>query len=94
MKLNGVQIIPPKPIPVVIPRDGLDLVFMVQPVLDYTDFEKLCPEPQPPVRTYPGGKTVEEVTDKDYQAAMDVFGEQRLAYMYLKSLDAKHRGAL
>ena len=66
MKIHGVSIKPPKARTVVFPRtDSDDIVITVGPVLDYSEFEAICPEPKPKVRRFPGksGKAPESATD-------------------------------
>lgn len=76
---------------VVIPRtnsDGAnaDLVFVAKAVLDYKDFEKLCPAPIPPTKMLPGGITQQNVEDSNYKRLMADFGNKRINWMILKSI--------
>lgn len=88
MKFNG------KPIPkilheiVVIPRKSGDMVYRAAPVTDFSDFNKLCPQPQPPKIMRKGGITVEDVEDKEYKAAIMAWAGYRTDWLIIKSLQA------
>ena len=89
MKLRGKESSGPATKVVVIPRDeGDDLVFKVQAVLNYADFEALNPMPKPPVLTFAGGAKREDTTDPDFQEAVLKRVTQRFYWMYIKSLEA------
>lgn len=88
MKIAGKKVTPPSIEVVVIPRDNGNLVFRAQPVLDYSDFDKLCPEPKPPVVMKPGGKSIENVEDADYKKRIDEWATKKAHWMVIKSLGA------
>ena len=89
MKLTGHTFSEPNIEICVIPRaDGNDVVFKAQAVLDYDDFEKYCPEPQPPEIRKPGQGLVKNYEDATYLAEMQKRSSYRMAWTILKSLEA------
>ena len=86
MKYAGKEISGPSTEVVVIPRSDGDLVFRAKAVLDYSDFDKLCPTPEPPPIVRRGGEKGFDTEDKVYQDAMDVWAEAKTNWMILKSL--------
>lgn len=92
MKLGGKKISGPNVSIVVFPRgeDQKDwLAFKVQAVLDMSEFEALCPTPQPP--TIVVAKTNEkrqDVTDKKYLEKLKEHNALRFTWTILKSLEA------
>lgn len=91
MKIDGKTIEGPSEEIVVIPRASGDLVFKAKTVLakDYEKFEAICPIPKPPVITRPrGGGTSSDMEDKEYLKALDEWAEQKVAFMFLKSISA------
>ena len=88
MKYAGKKVDGPNVEVVVIPRASGDLVFKAQAVLDYDDFDKLCPVPLPPPIIKKGGERGLDTNDKDYLAAMDKWASAKTNWMILKSLQA------
>jgi hypothetical protein len=86
--LHGKKLDGPKEEVVVIPRQDGDLVFKARAVLDFTDFDKLCPTPEPPEVIKPGGIKAADPEDADYLAKLDEWGTQKSNWMILKSLAA------
>src|ERR1700739_2727657 len=73
----------------VIPRgEGEAHVFTAQAVIDMGDFDRLCPPPKPTIKMIKGGKKVEDVESPKFKRDMQVYGERRMQYMVLKSLEA------
>lgn len=88
MKLNGHKIEGPNRDIVVIPRgNGNDIVFNVQAVLNMEPFEQTCPAPRPPLRKIQG-VDVPQFGDPAFKKALEKYGEQRMAWISLKSLEA------
>ncbi len=87
MKISGNEVKGPAEEILVLPRlQGEDIVIRATAVMDMETFETLCPPPKPPgVRTKNGHKP--NPNDKTYLERMDQFGEQRLAYTIVKSLE-------
>ena len=86
MKLHGKPIEGPNVVTVVIPRSSGDLVFKAQAVLDYSDFDKLCPVPQPPTIQRPGGQKSVNVEDPGYKEQLEKWAEKKSCWMVIKSL--------
>src|SRR5216684_11348 len=92
MKIKGRSIKGPNRDFVVIPRpkgpdgENQDIVFEAEAVLDYGDFEKLCPVPMPPIVTRPGNIQSENVEDPDYKKKLAQHNRQRYDWMVLQSL--------
>jgi len=86
MKIAGMTIDGPAVETVVIPRGEQDIVFKAKAILDYKDFEAMCPVPQPPEIVKPGGITYKNVEDKKYQEAVGLWAQKKTDWMILKSL--------
>jgi hypothetical protein len=93
MKVNGRKVEGPKPQVIPIPREGGDLIFKAQAVLDYTTFEQLCPIPEVPHILKKGAdKATPDNEDPDYIKAMTIRGLRRFQWMVMKSLEATEGG--
>jgi len=88
MKINGQVIDNSKTEILVIPKGGVDIVFEAKPVLNYDDFDKLCPEPLAPSLDRPGQSTVLDVTDKKYLAEIDKWAKYKASWTIITSLSA------
>lgn len=89
MKLKGKAVTQPKPITFSIYRVPEPVTFTVQAVIDYSEFEELCPNP--PVPTVKKvGQTVgtPDPTNAAYQKKVAIQGERRTHWMMLKALSA------
>jgi len=73
---------------IVLPRQSGDIVITVQAILDYDDFDKLAPRPEPPKKLLPGGITQMNVEDPEYRTALMKHVTYRTHWMILKSLQA------
>jgi hypothetical protein len=86
MRIGGVN---PASLPaeeiLVLPRGEEQIVFRARGLSDMDEFDKLCPEPDPPVRLTKAGKEPNE-EDANWQSAMLAHGRRRVAYMVVKSL--------
>lgn len=91
MKLKGKKIEGPNIETIVIPR-GSDpenyLVFKAQAVLDFSEFDALCPRPEPPVKLLKGGKRTIDKEAPTFQTAANLWGMRRFAWTVIKSLEA------
>jgi hypothetical protein len=87
MKLNGVRLECPNIAVLVLPRPDGDIVFKAQAVLDFDEFEKICPPPTPPVRVVKGRREV-MASDPEYIKQLNAHNEKRMAWIILKSLEA------
>ena len=88
MKFKGKSFSGPRVHFVVIPRDGEDLVFKAQAVLDYSPFEKMFPRPEPPMIRRPRQAPVPDLEDKEYVDSLDEWSSKRIHWMILQSLKA------
>ncbi len=90
MKINGVKVKGAFEEVVVLPRTGSpNLVFKARAVLDYEPFEKLCPEPKPPVIQFAGALApAENVEDAGYKKRFNEWAEMKTHFMVLVSLQA------
>jgi hypothetical protein len=86
MKISGQPISRPKDEFIVIPRDGQNVIFKAQAVLDYTEFEKLCPEPVAPTKHYPDGHEEVNLSDAKYLKARDSWATKRSSWLIIESL--------
>lgn len=87
MKIKGQTIKPPASELLVFPReDNQDLAFKISAVFDYSEFEALCPEPQPPQKLTPDGEKSIDFEDKDYLLLRNAWYSRKINWMYLKSM--------
>jgi len=73
---------------VVIPRSDGDIPFICTAVLDFEEFDRICPTPETPTVLAPGGIQTPDVNDADYLKAVQDHGKQRIDWMILKSLSS------
>lgn len=71
---------------VVIPRGDKSLVFHCNAVLDYAEFEKLCPAPTPPVIRYRDGRVVSDVNDARFKTALSKHIDARYNWTIVQGL--------
>lgn len=89
MKIQGKKIQGPNVETIVIPRgDDDQVVFKAQAVLDFSEFDKFCPMPEPRRLTKPGGAIVHDVDNPEYRKAVAQYSTDRMAWLILKSLEA------
>lgn len=90
MKLNGRQLDSPNEVVIIIPRmnDDDDIILKARAVLDMEEFDKMCPEPKPPVRKLSNGREMENVKDTGYVQQVKNQDVLRLSWIVLKSLEA------
>jgi len=88
MKMNGQAFEGPNEAILVLPRNGQDLVFKARAVLDYSEFDTLCPSPKPKKIKTPQGEEKSLFTEPTYLQAIDHWGKQKMAYTVIKSLVA------
>lgn len=87
MKIAG-KTFGPNMCTVVIPRDGGNAVFKAKAVLDFEDFESLCPQPTPPEVLVPGKPKSLDVEDPKYKELIQAWSGKRLHWLVMKSLEA------
>lgn len=89
MKIKGKTIEAPKPVDVIIPRaGGDDLYLKCAAVIDFTPFEKVCPEPRPPMVMKPGQGSFPDATDRGYLERLAEYQQRRTDWMFITSLSA------
>jgi hypothetical protein len=89
MKLKGKKIEGPQERIIVLPRqNGNNLIFKFRAVLDFTDFENLCPIPKPREALKPGGEKTLLLDHPDYLKAIDEWALRKTHYSFLKSIEA------
>lgn len=90
MKIKGVKVEGVNVEIIAIPRGGdkPDIVFHAAAILDYEPFNKLCPEPKPPVKMVKGGGKEYNLEDVSYKDALKIHSEKRIAWMVIQSLKA------
>lgn len=72
---------------IVIPRRGRDpIVLTAQAVLDYEEFENLCPKPKVSYVTKKGGVKEPDINDKGYLEQTRDYAKKQTYYMFVKSL--------
>ena len=70
----------------VLPRGESELVFRAKGLPNMDEFEALCPKPNPPGKMTRDG-WVPMPEDPTYQQLMSAWGQTRLGYMIVKSLE-------
>lgn len=89
MKINGEVLDTNYEEILVIPKFGKDLVFKARAVLDFSEFDQLCPEPVPMYKV--DKKTGEQEIDykhKEYSKSLAMYNQKHFAYLFIKSLSA------
>ncbi len=88
MRILGQEIKGPNEELIVIPRGDSQIVLKARAVLDYSEFERLCPEPKAPMILRPGGVKEQNFKDVTYIAAIRQRVTKQTYYMFIKSLEA------
>ncbi len=88
MRIGGVNIDGPNEEILVLPRlgEGADIIIHATAVSDMSEFHALVPEPKAPGKlTRNGWEPI--LNDDTFKARMTKYGEQRYAYMLIRSLE-------
>lgn len=89
MKLNGKTLSEINTEILVFPRGSGDIVLKFAAVLDLDEFDKLVPDPKPPIITRPKEGTSEpDFADKDYQKKKQERYKKYTTWLSLKTLSA------
>ena len=90
MKINGASVDARYVETVVIPRGDSQFVFKARPLTaeDEKFFEEVCPKPQPPEFTIPGGGKEVDVTNAQYVKDRRAWSEKRSEFLFMRSLSA------
>jgi hypothetical protein len=87
MKING-KILKAVIETLVIPRNGEDVVFRMQPVTDYSGFDALCKRPEaPPIKDREGNITY-DLQDPIYVTQNDIYQSRKSNWIIKESLKA------
>lgn len=88
MKIKGVEIRKVNEDILVFPRDDGDIVLKFRAVLNYNDFEKLYPEPKPPIRTGRGGVEIPKLDDPVYKDQLSKRNRSHTHWLVMQTLSA------
>lgn len=88
MKINGKSYSGGYIATVVLPRGDDYIVFKCQAVMDYKEFDELCPRPDAPTIVRPNGEKSRNYEDPAYNKKLDLWANRRTAYMIIQSLEA------
>jgi hypothetical protein len=88
LKINGSKIKPLPDVIKVIPHGEERYVFKAASVLDFSEFEALCPEPEPPFEGRPGQKMIQNPLSPKHIKAIEEWRGRRLRWLFVKSLSA------
>lgn len=86
MKIAGVEVKGPNTEILVLPRPDGPIVIKAQAVCDMSDFDTICPLPKAPTKLTKDGP-VQILKDPTYLSNLQAFGDRKMAYMVLKSLE-------
>lgn len=88
MKYNGKKLEGPNVLELYLPRGDSVILIRARAVLDYDEFHKLVPVPEPPVKILKGGAKVPDFEHPTYLVSMNQYGEKKTQWMFLQSLKA------
>lgn len=87
MKIKGVELHKLPDETVVFIHSDQEIVFKLKAVTDWSQCEKLLPEPTPPMRMVKGKKEA-NYQDVNYKKQLEDFSNKRFAWMMIESLSA------
>lgn len=88
MRLNGLAFEGPNEEILVLPRNGVDLVFKARAVLSYDKFDAMCPKPVPKKIKKPSGEESLRTDEPNYIKAIESWATSRTNYTIIESLKA------
>lgn len=93
MKFHGTSMKGPSEEIVAFPRSSLDgkqqdLVFILKAVLDFSEFEAICPNPKPAPMLLPGNIQTFDFKNPKYKAEVEAYGGKKMAWMFLKTIES------
>ena len=89
MKINGIRLDMPPVIVIPVLRDSGEVFFKAAAVLDFKEFDAVCPAPVPPMIQRKGESVpTADLEDKKFKENIDKYARQRTDYMIIKSLSA------
>lgn len=87
MRMHGKKLERPNREIIAIPRaDGEDIIFIAQAVLDYVQFDAMCPQPKPGVKILKGGEKQLDFESPTFKAELSAYSSRKYAWMVLQSL--------
>lgn len=86
MKFQGIKIEKPEPKVLVIPHNGVEVIFMAVYVDNYDEFDALVPKPVPVKKRLASGKIETDYEDEGYKKEVNIWSNKRSNWMFLKSL--------
>jgi hypothetical protein len=87
MKYKGAKVSGLREVIEVIPLHGVDIGFVFKAVINDDEFEKLSPEPKPPmIKIVKTGTTEPNFQDKTYLQARNEWGDRRVNWQFLTSM--------
>jgi len=86
MKIGGQSFDRPKPVTIVLPHGDDNILLLAGSVVDYTEFNAMCPVPEPPKSLKPGQGEVQNFTDKTYLEQIQEHSRLRTYWMIKESL--------
>ena len=88
MKIAGKKIEGLNTVRILIGRPDGNIEFIAQGIPSYEEFNKVCPAPNPPKRTYPDGRIEENRADPKFKEAAAEWANRKGHWTILKSLSA------
>jgi hypothetical protein len=87
MRMHGKKLERPNREIIAIPRaDSDDIIFIAQAVLNYDQFNALCPQPKPGTKLMKGGEKVLDFESSTYKAELTAYSGRRYSWMVLEAL--------
>lgn len=87
MKIKGRNIPAPEPLEILILREEEVITFKIDPILDWTHFDKVCPEPKPPkVNNISTGTFYKDFKDPKYLQNLSEYNDRLADYYIVKGL--------
>lgn len=71
---------------VAFPRPDGDFIFKLKAVKDFSVFDSLCPEPEPPKINYPDGRKGVDLEDPSYKIMIAQRNEMRWWWLHIQTL--------
>ena len=71
-----------------IPRGETEIHLIARAVVDFEEFDRLCPQPKTRKMRGRDGKVTDRPNDSQYDLAMDQWGKKKIGYLVVKSLAA------
>src|SRR6185369_1977194 len=87
MKIKGKKISERNIVILPIPRaNGEDIILKFAAILDYSEFDAVCPLPTPPIKIVKGGARVPDYESPKYIVQVNEYSKKKTAWMIIKSM--------